>query len=161
MLIGHCYSAEFVEFLDDETSAVNYRDAIKRMLRLEERRLVVNVDDLRDYKRELCDGCASLPLPTIFPPARRLTRRRYCRLLKDPLNYLPAFDHALKEVVMSVHDPAKHTNVETTIYYIALRGSFGDHHVNPRTLRAAMLGKMTCIEGIVTRCECLLCPILN
>jgi len=75
------------------------------------------------------------------------------RLLKDPLNYLPAFDHALKEVVMSVHDPAKHTNVETTIYYIALRGSFGDHHVNPRTLRAAMLGKMTCIEGIVTRCE--------
>lgn len=47
---------EFTEFLDDETSPVNYRDAIKRMLRLDERRLVVNLDDLRDYKRELSDG---------------------------------------------------------------------------------------------------------
>lgn len=75
-------------------------------------------------------------------------------LLKDPLNYLPAFDQALKEVVKSVHDPAKHTfNAEDTIFYVALRGSFGDHHVNPRTLRAAMLGKMISIEGIVTRCE--------
>lgn len=73
-------------------------------------------------------------------------------LLKDPLNYLPAFDHALKEVVVSVHDPTKHLTVEESIYYVALRGSFGDHHVNPRTLRAAMLGKMVSIEGIVTRC---------
>ena len=119
-----------MEFLDDETSVVNYRDAIKRMLRLEDRRLVVNLDDLRDYKRELCDG-----------------------LLKDPLNYLPAFDHALKEVVLSVYDPVKNPNVQDAIYYVALRGSFGDHHANPRTLRAAMLGKMISIEGIVTRCQ--------
>jgi DNA replication licensing factor MCM3 len=50
---------EFVEFLDDEAAAVNYRDSIKRMLRMGERRLVVNLDDLRDYKRELCDGWAA------------------------------------------------------------------------------------------------------
>lgn len=34
----------------------NYKDAIKRMLRNDERRLVVNLDDLRDYNREFCDG---------------------------------------------------------------------------------------------------------
>lgn len=37
----------------------NYKDAIKRMLRNDERRLVVNLDDLRDYNREFCDGCAA------------------------------------------------------------------------------------------------------
>lgn len=75
-----------------------------------------------------------------------------CRLLKTPLEYLPAFDAALKEVVVSVADPTKHIGVHESIYYVALRGSFGDHHVNPRTLRAVMLGKMISIEGIVTRC---------
>lgn len=107
-------------------------------------------------------GAPLLP-SSILSQADHLDASFLClsRLLKDPLNYLPAFDHALKEVVMSVHDPAKHTNVESTIYYIALRGSFGDHHVNPRTLRAAMLGKMTCIEGIVTRCGSSLSTLWN
>ena len=80
------------------------------------------------------------------------TRARTTSLLKDPLNFLPAFDHALKEVVVSVHDPIKNLNVQESVFYVALRGSFGDHHVNPRTLRAAMLGKLISIEGIVTRC---------
>jgi len=43
---------EFVEYLDlDDNNA-----AIKRMLRQGERRLVVNLDHLRDYKRDLADG---------------------------------------------------------------------------------------------------------
>lgn len=76
-----------------------------------------------------------------------------CSVLKHPLDYLPAFDHALKEVVVSVQDPARDGNLTDTAFYVGLRGSFGDHHVNPRTLRAAMLGKMISIEGIVTRCR--------
>ncbi|CAG8643009.1 6166_t:CDS:10, partial [Ambispora gerdemannii] len=32
-------------------------------------------------------------------------------------------------------------------------GSFGDHHQNPRTLTAAYLGKLVCIDGIVTKCS--------
>lgn len=36
--------------------ATNYKDAIKKMLRNDERRLIVNLDDLRDYNREFCDG---------------------------------------------------------------------------------------------------------
>ena len=74
------------------------------------------------------------------------------RLLKDPLAYLPAFDAALKEVVLAVHDATKHAYASDAEFYVGLRGSFGDHHVNPRTLRANMLGKMISVEGIVTRC---------
>lgn len=77
-----------------------------------------------------------------------------CSVLRDPLNYLPAFDHALKEVVISVQDIGRDGNLQEAIFYVGLRGSFGDHHVNPRTLRAAMLGKAISIEGIVTRCKC-------
>lgn len=73
-------------------------------------------------------------------------------LLKEPASFLPAFDAALKDVVLAVHDPAKHAEASETQFYIGLRGSFGDHHVNPRTLRANMIGKMISLEGIVTRC---------
>ncbi|KAI9253079.1 MCM2/3/5 family-domain-containing protein [Helicostylum pulchrum] len=38
-------------------------------------------------------------------------------------------------------------------YYIGFKGSFGDNHVNPRTLRAMYLGKFVCIEGIATQCS--------
>lgn len=37
--------------------------------------------------------------------------------------------------------------------YVGLRGSFGENHVNPRTLRSAQLGRMVSLEGIVTRCQ--------
>ncbi|KAL7005953.1 MCM DNA helicase complex subunit [Cystobasidiomycetes sp. EMM_F5] len=139
---------EFVEFLDHEESG--NRDAIKRMLRLGERRLVISLDELRDYKRELADGSVAVARVAVSRP---LIQSKSNRLLKTPLEYQPAFDAALKEVVTSVADPTKHIGVQDSIFYVALRGSFGDHHVNPRTLRAVMLGKMISIEGIVTRCN--------
>ena len=69
----------FEEFLDSETDAYNYKDDIIRMLRLDQRRLIVNIDDLRGYRRELCDG-----------------------LLRQPVDYLPAFDDALRNVVEQI-----------------------------------------------------------
>ena len=65
-------SRVFEEFLDAETELYNYRDDIARMLRLDERRLIINIDDLRDYRREFADG-----------------------LLKQPVDYLPALEDAL------------------------------------------------------------------
>lgn len=35
-----------------------YKTGVKKMLDAEERRLIVNLDDLRDFDREFCDGCA-------------------------------------------------------------------------------------------------------
>ena len=40
----------FEEFLDSESDLYNYRDDIARMIRQEQRRLIVNIDDLRDYR---------------------------------------------------------------------------------------------------------------
>ncbi|KAL7421554.1 MCM DNA helicase complex subunit [Cryptotrichosporon argae] len=121
---------QFVEFLDDDTQAgYNYRDAIKRMLDLEQVRLIVNLDDLRDYNREFADG-----------------------LLLQPTSFLPALDAALAQLVQALHDPVKH-DVAGKEYYTGLRGSFGQQHCNPRTLRSNQIGKMVSLEGIVTRCS--------
>ena len=54
---------------------------------------------------------------------------------------------------MGEHDSSCHHRRSQKQFYIGLRGSFGDHHVNPRTLRSVHLGKMVSLEGIVTRCK--------
>lgn len=71
-------------------------------------------------------------------------------LLNNPNEYLPAFNKALKDIVETMADRNIH-DLDSP-YYVGFRGSFGSHHVNPRTLRAMYLGKLVCVEGIVTRC---------
>ncbi|EMD41552.1 hypothetical protein CERSUDRAFT_110104 [Gelatoporia subvermispora B] len=119
----------FEEFLESDTSYYNYKDDVARMLRQDQRRLIVNIDDLRDYRRDFADG-----------------------LLKQPVDFLPAFDDALANLVGRVYDHDKH-EIEGKAYRVGFSGSFGDHHVSPRTLRAAQLSKMISLEGIVTRCS--------
>lgn len=119
----------FEEFLDSESPIYNYKDDVHRMLRTEQTRLIVNIDDLRDYNREFADG-----------------------LLKQPVEYLPAFDEALSTMIQRVYDSDKH-EIENKAYRVGFSGSFGDHHVSPRTLKAAHLGKMISLEGIITRCS--------
>ena len=55
-------------------------------------------------------------------------------------------------MVKTVVDPTVYTINHEHPFYVGFRGSFGDNHVNPRTLRSMYLGKLVCIEGIVTRC---------
>ena len=119
----------FYEFLEDTSNTVNYHDGVLRMLRMDARRLIVNIDDLRSYNREFATG-----------------------LLNEPNEYLPAFDAALFQLIELLRDPLK-DDIQGKQYYVGLRGSFGDHHVNPRTLRSIHLGKMMSLEGIVTRCS--------
>ncbi|KAG8714802.1 MCM DNA helicase complex subunit [Ceratobasidium sp. 394] len=124
-------SRELQEFLEDTSrpDSTDYIAEIDNMLRLEETRLIVNIDDLRDYSPEHAIG-----------------------LLKRPHEYIPAFDAALLERVKIQYDVDKH-DIAGKEYNIGFRGSFGDHHVNPRTLRAMHIGKMISLEGIVTRCS--------
>ncbi|KAJ8596788.1 ATP dependent DNA helicase [Rhizopogon salebrosus TDB-379] len=119
----------FEEFLISDSPIYNYRDDIGRMLRTDQTRLIVNIDDLRDYNREFADG-----------------------LLKQPIDFLPAFDDALVNIVTQVHDTDKH-ELEGKSYRVGFSGSFGDHHVSPRTLKSEHLGKMISLEGIITRCS--------
>jgi DNA replication licensing factor MCM3 len=120
----------FEEFLSSVSPIYNYKDDVLRMLRLGHSRLTVNIDDLRDYRRrDYADG-----------------------LLKQPVEFLPAFQDALLAVIQQVHDVDKH-DIESKGFGIGFNGSFGDHHVSPRTLRASHLGHMISLEGIVTRCS--------
>ncbi|KAE9401976.1 ATP dependent DNA helicase [Gymnopus androsaceus JB14] len=118
----------FEEFLlAPEGNVYNYRQDIATMIRKDQTRLIVNIDDLRDYNREYADG-----------------------LLKKPIDYFPAFETGLKTAITTVAGD-KHTLKKS--YKIGLSGSFGDHHVSPRNLHSAFLGKVISLEGIVTRCS--------
>ncbi|KAL1916443.1 uncharacterized protein VTP21DRAFT_5634 [Calcarisporiella thermophila] len=121
----------FREFLDNDYGQGEYKTAIKRMLNNNEQRLVVSIDHLREYNREYAEN-----------------------LIQSPYEYLPAFERALKKIVVDVVNTESAISLkEDVVYHIGLRGSFGDHHLNPRTLRASYLGKLISLEGIVTHCS--------
>ncbi|KAF9896309.1 MCM DNA helicase complex subunit [Lobosporangium transversale] len=95
------------------------------MLETGTKRLVVSLDRLRDHSIE-----------------------ETTKLMNSPMEYIPAFTQALMEIAETIKPDISGDRV----LYIGIKGSFGDHHVNPRTLRAKHLGKLVCLEGIVTRC---------
>ncbi|KAH8199292.1 hypothetical protein TruAng_006528 [Truncatella angustata] len=117
------------EFLDPhDQHARSYRSDIVLMLQKNQRRLVVNVDHVRDHNPELAEG-----------------------LLFDPFDYSLAFNHALKEIVKTVNGVRPDQVDPDVLYYCAFAGSFGLNACNPRTLSSHHLNHMVSIEGIVTR----------
>ncbi|KAI7865380.1 MCM2/3/5 family-domain-containing protein [Spinellus fusiger] len=122
---------EFLEYENIQGANVkgSYKVQIPAMLENGERRLVVSIDALRHYNPVYTED-----------------------ILNSPNEWLPCFDKGLKEVVMTMSDPKTHGFLDLP-FNVGLRGSFGEHQVNPRSLRAMFLGKLVCIEGIVTRCS--------
>ncbi|KAI0404187.1 MCM2/3/5 family-domain-containing protein [Xylaria palmicola] len=119
------------EFLDPhDQHARSYRSDIILMLQKNQRRLVVNLDHVRDHNPELADG-----------------------LLFDPFDYTLAFNYALKKVVETIPQARPDQTHEDVLYYCAWAGSFGLNACNPRTLSSNHLNHMVSIEGIVTRCS--------
>jgi DNA replication licensing factor MCM3 len=98
------------------------------MLQKNQRRLVVNIDHVRDHSAALADG-----------------------LLNTPFEYTLAFNYALKEIVKTIPQARPDQTDAETMYYCAWAGSFGLHTCNPRTLSSQHLNQMVSIEGIVTR----------
>jgi DNA replicative helicase MCM subunit Mcm2 (Cdc46/Mcm family) len=128
--------------------SAQYKTGVKKMLDAEERRLIVNLDDLRDFDREFCDGFVPFP-PSLFP---LLTHSSY-RLLKEPAGWLPAADAALKDMAINSSNAGLGEALKQETFYVGFKGSFGENHTTPRTLKSDKLGKMICMEGIVTRCS--------
>lgn len=100
------------------------------MLQKNERRLVVNIDHVRDHNSQIADG-----------------------LLVNPFDYTLAFNHALKQIVKTIPQARPDQTDDEVMYYCAWAGSFGLHACNPRTLSAHHLNHMVSVEGIVTRCS--------
>ncbi|KAJ3160151.1 MCM DNA helicase complex subunit [Geranomyces michiganensis] len=119
----------FKEFLDEDYGESEYKEKIRKMMAVGERRLIVNINHLRGYNREYAQG-----------------------LLEVPMDFLPPFDKALKDIVLSLQNPTKE-KLDDEMFYIGLDGSFGDHNVSPRNVSSAHLGRTISIEGIITRCS--------
>ncbi|KAK7998161.1 NAD(P)-binding protein [Apiospora arundinis] len=117
------------EFLDpNDQHARSYRSDIITMLQKNQRRLVVDIDLVRDHNPEMAEG-----------------------LLNDPFDFTLAFNHALKEIVKTLPQARPDQTDADVLYYCAFAGSFGLHACNPRTLSSFHLNNMVSIEGIVTR----------
>lgn len=100
------------------------------MLQKNQRRLVVNLDHVRDHNPELARG-----------------------VLEEPFDYTLAFNHALKKAVEATPSARPDQTARDTVYYCAWAGSFGLNACNPRTLSSHHLNAMVSLEGIVTRCS--------
>lgn len=100
------------------------------MLQKNQRRLIVNLDHVRDHSEDLASG-----------------------VLHQPFEWSLAFNHALKKIVETIPQARPDQTARDTIYYCAWAGSFGLNACNPRTLSSHYLNHMVSIEGIVTRCS--------
>eukprot|EP00983_Pelagomonas_calceolata_P068129 1149775-Pelagomonas_calceolata.AAC.3 len=129
------------EFLDEQHGSWNLSDAVSKLYsngddgkpaQLLHRRLIIPEHHIRDKDPKLLQ-----------------------ELLQSPSEHLLAFEDALKENLRSGrHDPGllkllgDHTDI-----HIGLKGDFGKHEVSPRELTSALLGKLVCVFGIVTKCS--------
>jgi DNA replication licensing factor MCM3 len=113
----------FQEFLNEDYANNFYKQQIGKMVDREENRLIVDLSHLNSFNPQLRDG-----------------------VLKQPMDFIPAFDEALGEAVKSLGiDPKLQ-------YKVGFSGEFGHHHVSVGELSSKSLGTCLAIEGIVTRC---------
>ena len=114
---------------------------IGKLVESASQRLIVSVNDLRDFNAEFT-----------------------ARLLERPLEHIPVMEEAVKEVV-SDRDPAffgrlAERNRTTRVagsdkadrIYLGFEGNFGASSVTPRTVGADHVSRLVSVEGIVTRC---------
>ena len=102
---------------------------VESMLKANQTRLLLSLDDLRAFDPEL-------------------TRN----LMRKPAEYLPAFEEALREVVQQQDPGFAKQQAPLSQLRVGLQGSFGANHVSPRGLGANLLNQAVCVEGIVTKC---------
>eukprot|EP01080_Neovahlkampfia_damariscottae_P009309 gene9309-1397_t len=85
-------------------------------------RLIIDINDLREFDPKFTET-----------------------FLSTPFNYLAGFNKALDDVVA---DKFNHEDVKTQIGFI---GNFGKYFVTPRQLLSNMIGRLVCVEGIITK----------
>ncbi|KAK6628026.1 MCM DNA helicase complex subunit [Polyplax serrata] len=121
------FQRDYLDFLDDEQASGKYYERTKAMIEDRERRLIVNINDLRKKNPVRCAG-----------------------LLNNCFTELLAFQRAVKEYAANI-DPTYAREFEE--FFIGFEGNFGSKHVTPRTLTSCFLGNLICVEGIVSKCS--------
>ncbi|KAI0560452.1 Mini-chromosome maintenance protein [Gracilaria domingensis] len=128
----------FTDFLDADNQHGILANRIKEMvtppdqatLTADEmpKRLVVSIDDLRDFDPELT-----------------------AQLLVRPVEFLPVFERAMQDLITGIRQELTLDKRKLAEYRIGLQGSFGSRRVSPRGLKANLVGGVVNVEGIVTR----------
>lgn len=98
------------------------------MIKQNQRRLTVSLNDLRDYDRAY-----------------------WSRLISHPSESIPMMEKALKSVALSMAEGSRLSVMNDEDWYVGFDGSLPQAEVNPRTLMASFLGKLVVLEGIVTK----------
>lgn len=118
---------EYLSFLDDEENQNVYHKKVKNMIEENNQRLLIDINDLRKKNPE-----------------------RTLALLTNTFEEQFALERALKEYIAHIDSTFANCYDE---FFVAFEGSFGSHHVTPRTLSSKFLGNLVCLEGIVTKCS--------
>lgn len=116
---------QYVGFFDDGEADGHYEKAVGKMIMEREKRLMVNINDLR-----------------------RVLPERTKNLLEDAFDEIVAMQRALKEYVGSI-DPSYAK--ENPDFFVGFEGAFGSRHVTARTLTSKYINNLVCVEGIVTK----------
>ncbi|KAJ1733253.1 MCM DNA helicase complex subunit, partial [Coemansia sp. Benny D160-2] len=119
------------EYLERENRINVDMEALERVVKSEKPRVIVSIDHIREFDATLAES-----------------------IVMEPAEYIPAFEAAATELGQSLASSIGHS-VEAATFRVAagFHGSFGAHQLTPRGLRASVLGRLVCIEGIVTRCS--------
>ncbi|KAK9153284.1 hypothetical protein Sjap_000764 [Stephania japonica] len=117
----------FMDFLDQDIGKGIYMQAIRDMMDLKRRRLIVDISDLYDFDSNLAQG-----------------------LLRNPGQYMQPFSDALTEVTRNIN-PKYLKDGEQVL--VGFEGPFVSRRLTPRDLLSAFIGSMVCVEGIVTKCS--------
>lgn len=109
---------------------------IQNMVNRNQKRLSLNIDNLRQSSPELL-----------------------ATLIKNPLKVIPKFEDHLHDLVEELQNSSgkvktqknDNTVVRKRIYTVTFEGSFGRNMISPRGLTADLSNQLVCIQGIVTR----------
>lgn len=115
-------------------------------------RLIVNINDLRRKKPRRAKAYVEHSLSLLFCLDIKFNFcfRFLLSMIENSFEELGCFQRALKEFVTAA-DATYAKNFDE--FHVGFDGSFGAHHVSPRTLTSSLIGTMVCVEGIVTKCK--------
>ncbi|KAJ6250674.1 intein-containing DNA replication licensing factor mcm3 precursor [Anaeramoeba flamelloides] len=114
---------EFIRFL-----RTNYEKEIEKLIETKAIRLIIKIDDLRNFDLE-----------------------KSLELLESPLLNILTLEQALEEIVREIdEDYLKRQKISRL--HIGINGNLGTKlHVTPRQLDSSLIGQLVRVDGIVTR----------
>ncbi|OHT06440.1 MCM2/3/5 family protein [Tritrichomonas foetus] len=119
----------FYDFFDAKTQELglnyNYKEVVSKGLDDNKKRLLISLDDLREYDKVNNSNLAQ-------------------KLITNPRTCLEPLENAFNEFAGFVYIDPEHFQVGVT-------GQIGDHLVTPRQLSSRFLSQMICLDGIVTK----------